>query len=82
MVTVHREGGFRVVIYTDDHEPAHVHVLKDGEVIVDLVGADGLPEIRQAAGVTRADERKSLRIVIEQQENLLAKWQEMHGGTD
>lgn len=32
MVTVHREGGFRIAIYTDDHEPAHVHVLGDGEM--------------------------------------------------
>lgn len=82
MVTVHREGGFRVVIYTDDHAPAHVHVLKDGEVIVDLAGADGRPEIRQVTGTTRADQGKSLRIVIEQQAYLLAKWREMHGETD
>jgi hypothetical protein len=82
MVTVHREGGFRVAIYTDDHEPAHVHVLKDGEVIVNLVGADGRPEIRQVSATTRADQRKSLQIVIDRQAYLLAKWQEIHGGTD
>ncbi len=28
MHTVSRQDGFRVVIYTDDHEPPHVHVLK------------------------------------------------------
>jgi hypothetical protein len=82
MVTVHREGGFRFVIYRDDHEPAHVHVIKDGEVIVDLVGADGAPEIRQAYNVTASDLRKSLRIVVKQRESLLAKWQEIHGGID
>jgi histidinol phosphatase-like PHP family hydrolase len=82
MVTVHREGGFRVAIYTDDHVPAHVHVLKDGEVIVTLVGEDGAPEIRQTTGTTRADQRKSLQIVIEQQEYLLARWQEIHGDDD
>lgn len=82
MVTVHREGGFRVVIYKDDHEPAHVHVIKDGEVIVNLVGADGQPEVRQVFGATKADVRKSLRIAIEQQAHLLAKWKEIHGGTD
>lgn len=82
MVTVHREGGFRVAIYRDDHEPAHVHVIKDGEVIVTLVGADGQPEVRQAYGSTRADLRKSLRIVTERQAQLLAKWKEMHGGAD
>lgn len=79
---MHREGGFRFAIYTDDHEPAHVHVLKDGEVIINLMGAAGRPEIRQVSGVTRADQRKLLRIVAEQQEYLLAKWQEIQNGTD
>jgi hypothetical protein len=82
MVTVHREGGFRVVIYRDDHEPAHVHVIKDGEVIVDLTGTNGAPEIRQAYATTKADVRKSLRLVTEQQAHLLAKWEEIHGGAD
>lgn len=82
MVTVHREGGFRVVIYKDDHEPAHVHVVKDGEVIINLVGADDQPEVRQAYGATKADVRKSLRIVTRLQASLLARWQEIHDGTD
>jgi hypothetical protein len=37
MVTVLREGGLRVRIYTDDHEPAHVHVVGDGIARVSLV---------------------------------------------
>lgn len=37
MVTVFRLAGMRFVIYTDDHEPAHVHVYGDGEVRVDIV---------------------------------------------
>ncbi len=30
MPTVHREQGFRVVIYPNDHLPSHVHVQKGG----------------------------------------------------
>ena len=82
MVTVHREGGFRFAIYRDDHEPAHVHIMKDGEVIVNLVGADGKPEVRQAYGTSTADIRKIVRIVVARQAEFLAKWQEMHGGID
>jgi len=82
MVTVHREGGFRVAIYRNDHEPAHVHVIKDGEVIVNLVGANGKPEIREANRASKAEMRKALRIVTGQQAHLLTKWEEMHGGTD
>jgi hypothetical protein len=82
MVTVHRAAGFRIVIYKDDHAPAHVHVIKDGEVIINLVGKHGQPEVRQYYGSTKSDVPKSLRIVAEQQALLLAKWKEIHGGTD
>jgi len=80
MVTVYREGGFRFAIYRGDHEPAHVHVMKDGEVIVNLVGADGKPEVRNAYGTSKADVRKVVRIVAARQAEFLAKWQEMHDG--
>lgn len=39
MVTVHREAGFRFIIFVDDHEPAHVHVIGDGKAKIDLGGA-------------------------------------------
>lgn len=54
MVTALREAGFRFVIYKDDHQPAHVHVIKDGESIVNLAGSDGAPELRQDFGSTKA----------------------------
>ena len=82
MVTVHREGGFRFAIYLDDHEPAHVHVLKDGEVIVNLVGSDGRPEVRSSYGTKVADVRRVLRIVEARQADFLEKWREKRDGTD
>ena len=82
MVTVHREGGFRIVIHKDDHPPAHVHVIKDGEVIIQLCGQSGRPEILREYGSTNADVRKSMRIVEDQQEYLLERWKEIHGGID
>jgi len=82
MVTVHRESGFRFVIYKDDHEPAHVHVIKDGETIVTLIGADGKPEVRRNVGMKRADLRRIMRIVGQRQQAFLANWREIQGGTD
>jgi len=82
MVTVHREDGFRFAIYRNDHEPAHVHAIKDGETIVNLVGSDGRPELRESMGATKADIRKVLRIVAERRAYLLAKWKEIQDGTD
>jgi hypothetical protein len=37
MPTIIREEGFRIVIYPNDHLPAHVHVIKsDGEIRIEL----------------------------------------------
>jgi hypothetical protein len=39
MPTVLRSGSLRVVIYPNDHPPAHVHVLgPDWVVVINLVG--------------------------------------------
>lgn len=78
MVTVHRESGLRISIFTDDHEPAHVHVRGDGHAKINLVGRDGLPEMVFAKGVNKAEGRKMLRIVREQQAVLLERWLEMY----
>ena len=43
MVSVLRADGLRVVIFVNDHRPAHVHVFGDGEAKIDLRGFDGDP---------------------------------------
>ena len=45
MVTVFRAQGLRVIIFVDDHQPAHVHVFGDGHAKINLRGADGAPEL-------------------------------------
>ena len=79
MVTVLRAVGLRAVIFTNDHEPAHVHVFGGGE-------AEDQPPWRRwssqlvwgYSGMT--DEvRRALRIVAENQALLLARWENIHG---
>jgi hypothetical protein len=41
MPTVLRIGGLRVAIYPNDHRPAHVHVVGDGEAVFLLNRPDG-----------------------------------------
>ena len=79
MVTVFRAHGLRVIIFVDDHQPAHVHVFGDGHAKINLHGADGAPELVWAEGMTRAEIRRALRIVLEQQTLLLARWEDIHG---
>ncbi len=82
MITVRRDFGLRFVIFVDDHEPAHVHVFGDGEMKINLVGSDGAPEIETYVGMKRGDVRHALQAVIAQQQNLLLRWKEIHGGSN
>lgn len=82
MVTVFRAHGLRVVIFANDHEPAHVHVFGDGEAKIDLLGIGGGPELIWAQGMTRAEIRRAVQIVGEQQAMLLARWRDIHGWLD
>ncbi len=75
MITVLRKGGFRVVIFSDDHEPAHVHVFGDGEAKIDIIG----PHLVWAVGMKSSDVRKSVKLVEENQYELLERWAEIHG---
>lgn len=80
MVTVLRQGGFRFVIYLDDHEPAHVHVYAGGaEAKIALISPSGRPEVIRAHAMTRSELRKAMQLVIEQLDMLLARWEEIHG---
>lgn len=79
MVTVLRVGGLRVVIYLDDHEPAHVHVLGDGEAKIDLGIASGEPELVWARGFSNADLRRAYRLVRDNRDVLIASWRKYHG---
>lgn len=79
MVTIHREFGFRFMIFTDDHGPPHVHVHGDGEMKVILCGADGRPEMVYAVGFNTKDRRRAMDVVLERQEEFLARWNEIQG---
>jgi hypothetical protein len=79
MVTLYRQFGLRFAIYADDHEPAHVHVIGDGEMKVVIRGADGKPELIDANGMKRGDIRKAVRIVTERQNYFMERWREIHG---
>ena len=59
-----RAHGFQFVIYTFDHEPAHVHVIGPGQAKINLPGVFGIPEIVFSAGIKRADMRRLLAKTI------------------
>ena len=79
MVTIYRAHGLRVIIFTDDHEPAHVHVFGDGQAKINLVGPDGVPSLIRAERMKANDLRRAMKLVRDQQEQFLAEWRNIHG---
>jgi hypothetical protein len=79
MVVIHRAHGYRFVIYTFDHEPAHVHITGDGQAKVNLLGPNGVPEVVYSIGIKRLDMRRLVAEVAEKHEVFLREWERIHG---
>ena len=79
MVTILRSGGLRVVIYVDDHAPAHVHLIGDGEAKIDLGVISGALSMIWSKGFSAADLRRGWRLVRDNRDELMARWEEIHG---
>jgi hypothetical protein len=79
MVTVHRAYGFRFVMFTNDHDPPHVHVFgQGGEAKLVLERSSGV-RIEWAAGISRTDLQK-IKLEAERQQALLIQtWAKIHG---
>jgi len=80
MVVVHRAHGFRFVIYTLDHEPAHVHIVGgEGQAKINLLGPRGRPVLVWSVGVKRSDLRRLFAEVVERRVAFLKDWERIHG---
>ena len=76
MPIVLRQEGYVFVIRLNDHEPAHVHVFEgDGEAKIDLDPV----EVRQVWNMKKQVVRRAKEIVIDNQQYLLQRWEEIHG---
>jgi len=79
MPTVLSQCGFDIRIYTSDHHPPHVHVIKANEQIIINLGSEmNSLEIRKV-WMNRADARRAVEIVEEHHLFLLAKWRDING---
>ena len=80
MPTVLSIFGLRVVIYPNDHRPAHVHVQGAGlEAVFDLCCPDGPPELRENYGFS---ERQLVRVataLAKDVTGLCSEWRSIHG---
>lgn len=80
MPTVEKVGGLRVVIYPNDHRPAHVHVIGNGcEAVFNLHCPDGPPELRENYGFSQAEVGRIKTALAKRLAHLCAAWKDIHG---
>lgn len=79
MPTILRIGSLRVVIYPNDHRPAHVHVIGDGEVVFNLNCPDGPLELRESYGFNRSDVVRIEADLAGHLSTLCSEWRNIHG---
>ncbi|MHA6692171.1 DUF4160 domain-containing protein [Devosia sp. A449] len=75
MITLLRAAGMRFVIYTNDHEPAHLHVYGEGEARISILEV----VVISNRGMSKRDLVRALNVVLEHREMFLGKWYEIHG---
>jgi hypothetical protein len=78
--SVLRFAGLRVVIYPNDHCPAHVHVIgRRCEAVFDLNCPIGPVELRENYRFSRRELAIIQFAVTERLEELCRSWEEIHG---
>jgi hypothetical protein len=74
--------GKRVVVYPNDHRPAHVHVIGGGgEAVFDLHCPDGPPELREVFGFGRSEVGKIRDGLVVHISAFCNSWRTIHGDT-
>jgi hypothetical protein len=72
--------GLRVVVYPNDHRPAHVHVIGNGcEAVFKLNCPDGPPGLRENYGFSPGDLAKIKTALRARTTHLCAAWSNIHG---
>jgi len=76
VLTLVREAGFEVRIYTLDHPPPRVRVAKSGAVVkIDLSSCQA---IEIAGAITDRDVKRAERLVARNVQLLIQEWERLH----
>jgi hypothetical protein len=78
--TALRFDGLRVVIYPNDHRPAHVHVIGRGcEAVFDLNCPSGPVALRENYGFSRREVKQHSSVLSDYLVELCRAWEQIHG---
>ncbi len=77
MPTVLLRDGYRFMIYTNDHEPMHVHVVLHG--VKAIIEFDPVVRVRRNGGMTPREIRRAFATVRAKRELFIERWREIYG---
>ena len=79
MPTIHRERGFRFLVWPNDHPPPHVHAhYGDEKAVIDIGTGEVPPSIRDPRTMRPPNLRRALDIVRRHQDLMLRGWEKYH----
>ncbi|UEM02532.1 DUF4160 domain-containing protein [Skermanella rosea] len=74
-VTVHRAFGFRFVMFSNDHSPAHVHVVGHGGEAKITLAEPFRAKVDWSTGISQADLRRIMAEVERKRPLLIEAWE-------
>ena len=80
MPTILRVAGLRVVIYVNDHRPAHLHVIGDGcEAVFQVHCREGRVSLRENYGFRRVELTRIENELKHHLDRICREWETIHG---
>jgi Domain of unknown function (DUF4160) len=79
LVTIARVGALRLIIFADDHEPPHVHIMGDGETKIVLGDSPQAIKVIFSINTKANERRRAVAAVRDHHALLLRRWSELHG---
>ncbi len=80
MPVIVREGSWRIKIFTNDHEPPHVHVYRRGAWARIFLPSAGAPaRVLSRRAMTDREAVTALLLVEEHAPELMSAWRTIHG---
>lgn len=75
MPTIFFFRSFRIMIYLNDHEPAHVHCVGPGvEALIEIESG----KLVKNEGVTARDMKKLIEFISDHEDELMFEWRHYH----
>ncbi len=79
MATLFRIGSYRIVVYSNDHGPPHVHAVGEGHARFDLGQGPDAVCLMEQGGVSIRDLRRIAGAIVDRHAECISGWRKFHG---